>query len=67
VHGSIQINQGLVQKINKLTLQNKNKLNNIDLFMFVRFLNSPRIKEICGGDVENVFNIVVDELSNSHV
>ena len=73
MHPSLEISKKLIEIINQRNLENISKLNQIDIFMFIKFLQSPRVQLECKDtsnkhlNLELIWPVVVGELTKSHV
>jgi hypothetical protein len=73
MHHSIEISKKLIELINQRNIENITKLNHIDIFMFTKFLQSPRVNLACKDsnhkylNLEMLWQIVVGELTKNHV
>lgn len=44
---SVQLKKNLVESINNCVMGNIGSLNQVDLFMYIKFLDSEKVKNIC--------------------
>jgi len=73
MHQSIEIPIRLIEIINQHNIENISKLNQIDIYMFMRFLQSSKVQLACKDstnkhlNLELIWQIVVGELTKNHV
>jgi len=57
MNSSIEIPIKLVELLNRKNIENINKLNQVDLFMYIKFLQSQKVKELCKNSTEPYLNL----------
>jgi hypothetical protein len=57
MNNSIEISLKLVELLNRKNIENISKLNQVDIFMYIKFLQSQKVKEVCLNSTDSYLNL----------